>query len=183
MPKDSIPGDVQTGDVQTDDVQHLEARIADLENRVNQMTKVQQFSETQLLDALKAAQPGDRLDFGDVSQYQMEAAVFKLSEASGPQTQTVEQRDANIQRISLDLGQHISQISYWWGVRVELDHDAMLALAAGGAAVASLLVAAGVSAFFGGIIAAVIGIWSAFDRGNGVIFFVTWSGVHWFTPR
>ena len=178
MPTDTIPGDVQT-----DDVQQLEARIADLENRVNQMTKVQQFSETQLLDALRTAQPGDRLDFGDVSQYQMEAAVFKLSEASGPQTQTVEQRDANIQRISIDLGQHITQRGYWWGVRVELDHDAMQALAGGGKEVADLLGTIGVAAIFGMIIAGVIGIWSAFDRGNGVTFFVTWSGVHWFTPR
>ncbi len=178
MPKDSEPAVVQPGGVQ-----QLEARIADLENRVNQLTRVHQFSETQLLDALKAAKPGDELDFGDVSRYLMEAAVFKLSEASGSQAQTAEQREAVLQRISIDLGQHITQISYWWGVRVELDHDAMQALAQGGDAVAALLVAAGVSAFVGAIIAAVINIWAAFDRGNGVIFFVTWTGIHWFTPR
>lgn len=184
MPKETTNQEPTTQEPLTkDEVQQFEVRLAKLENQLSQLSKVQQFSETQLLDALRTAKPGDRLEFGDVSQYQMEAAVFKLSQPSGSQTQTSEQHDANVARISRDLGQHISQTTYWWGVRIEVDHEAMLALAAGGAATAGLLAAAGVTAFVGAIVAAVIGIWSAFDRGNGVIFFVTWSGVHWFTPR
>lgn len=166
-----------------DDVQQLKARLADLEKQVNQLTKVEHFSETQLLDALKAAKPGDRLDFGDVSQSQMYAAVFKLSDPSGPQTETDEQRTANVARISRNLSEHVWTRTYWWGIRIDMDHEAMLALAGGGQAVVDLLGVLGVTAWIGWIIAGVIGIWSAFDRGNGVTFFVTWSGVHWFTPR
>src|SRR5689334_7762755 len=107
MPKESGPSVVQLsaaqpgsgaiqldaerpGDVQPDD-QSLEARITHLENQVNQLMKVQQFSETQLLDALRAAKANDRLDFGYVSRDQMEAAVFKLSENSGPQAHNTQQ--------------------------------------------------------------------------------------------
>jgi hypothetical protein len=176
MPKELTPSDIQT-----DDGQPLEARLTDLEHQVSQLTKVQRFSDTDLLDALRSAKPNERLEFGYVSPYQMEAAVRKLSVPSGHQN--IEQQDANIARDLIDLGSHVSQTTYWWGVRLEVDHEAMLALAAGGAATAGLLAAIGVTALVAGIIAGVIGIWSAFDRGNGVIFFITWSGVHWFTPR
>ncbi|MEZ4861010.1 MAG: hypothetical protein R3C14_06885 [Caldilineaceae bacterium] len=176
-----MPIDFTPTDVQTDDNQQLVARLAELENQVRQLAKVQRFSESDLLDALKMAKPGERLEFGEVSPYQMEAAVRKLSVPAGAQNS--DQQNGVIARDPIDLGNHVSQVSYWWGVRVEVDHEGMQALAAGGAATATLLTAIGVTALVAGIIAGVIGIWSAFDRGNGVIFFVTWSGVHWFTPR
>ncbi len=132
----------------------------------------QSFTEASLLEALRNAKPGQQLDLKDVPRKAMESAISKLST---PSTQVGALAD------NLDLGPHVKQVSYWWGVRIEVDHQGMLALAAGGAATA--LAAVGVNAMVAGIIAGVIGIWSAFDRGNGVIFFVTWTGVHWFTPR
>lgn len=178
-----MPNENNPDEVQQDVVQQLTSRLADLEKQVSQLMKVQRFSETQLLDALRTAKPGDRLDFGDVSPSQMYAAVFKLSDPTGPQTETDEQRTANVARISRDLTDHVWTRTYWWGIRIDMDHDAMLALSGGGQAVVDLLGALGVTAWIGWIIAGVIGIWSAFDRGNGVTFFVSWSGVHWFTPR
>ncbi len=134
----------------------------------------QSFTEATLLEALKNAKPGQQLDFNGVPKKAMESAVSKLSMPS--------KRMASLAN-DLDLGPHVKQISYWWGVRVEVDHEGMLALAEGGGATVALLTALGVTAIAAVVIAGVIGIWSAFDRGNGVIFFVTWAGVHWFTPR
>lgn len=147
-------------------------------DNLSQVMEVQGFSGTQLLDALRLAEPGERLDFSSVSTEEMEAAVRELSDPWDP---TIAPEEMAVAAPLIDLGPHVSARSYWWGMRVELDHEAMVALRNGGAATA--LAAVGVNAFVAAIIAGVIGIWYAFDRGNGVIFFVSWSGVHWFTPR
>ncbi len=149
-------------------------------SHVANATAVESFSTSQLLDALRTAQPGEQLEFGSVSPDQMDAAVRAMSEPSG--SEMVRPSEA-IAEPYIDLGPHVSTRSYWWGVRVEVDHEGMLALVAAGAAAGSLLIAAGVTAKIAVIIAGVVGTWYAFDRGNGVIFFVTWSGVHWFAPR
>jgi hypothetical protein len=133
------------------------------------------FTSADLLAELAAAPPLSSLDLQYVPTAQLSAAVAEISRPPGVGAAAAPVLGG------VDLGEHVQVVTYWWGVEVQVDHDAMGALQRGGAAAA--LVAVGVNPFAGAIIAGVIGIWSAFDVGNGVNFYVTWAGVHWFTPR
>jgi hypothetical protein len=127
------------------------------------------FSETTLFDAIKTAHPGQRLDFKDVPGKEMKDAVRLFSGAP---------KEALAGK-TINLGSHVDADTKWWGVEVKVDHQGMQTLQAGSAA--ALLVTVGVAPFVAGIIAGVVGIWSVFDKGNGVCFYVTWAGVHWFS--
>jgi hypothetical protein len=131
------------------------------------------FSENTLIEALKNAQPGERLDFKGIPAAELAQASRNLS-SPGKQGKPVT-RDQ-----TFDLGPHVKVRQDWWGVQVDVDHVGMQALVAAGGATA--LAAVGVAPYAAGIIAGVLGIWSAFDRGNGVSFYVGWLGAHWFTP-
>lgn len=133
------------------------------------------FNENTLLEALSRARPGEQLDFTDIPNHRMMSAIKNMTYSN-----TAPEGARDIFG-DLDLGSHVSQVSYWWGVEIQVDHEAMQALQKVGAAAA--LAAVGINPFIAGIVAGVIGIWSAFDVGNGVNFYVTWIGVHWFTPR
>ena len=128
------------------------------------------FSERDLIERLKGATPGEPLDLKDVPLDEIGPASRGLS---------VDPERAPVPRDNhADLGPHVHVRQDWWGIQVDVDHTGMLALQKGGAAGA--LIAVGVNALAAGIIAGVIGIWSAFDQGKGVAFYVTWTGVHWF---
>ncbi len=131
-----------------------------------------EFTQVELLERIKQALPGQALDLSDTTSSAVLAAVAQLS-GEPPE----------LPEAAVDLGQHVTVEGFWWGVQVGIDHEGMTALQTAGAATAGLLTALGVTAFVAAIIAGVIGIWSAFDRGRGVNFYVTWIGVHWFTPR
>jgi hypothetical protein len=131
-----------------------------------------EFTQVELLERIKQTPPGEALDLSDTTASAIRDAVAQFS--AGPAVPA---------QAAFDLGPHVTVQTNWWGVEVGIDHEGMTALQAGGGATATLLTAIGVTALVAAIIAGVIGIWSAFDRGNGVIFYVTWVGVHWFTPR
>lgn len=123
-----------------------------------------------LLRQIRQTGPGDALDFSELPADEVKRAVSGL-------TPTRAMASVN------SLGPHVSVATFWWGVQVDVDHEGMAALQAAGGALAGMLTALGVPVFAAVIIAGVLAIWSAFDRGNGVIFYVTWTGVHWFAPR
>jgi hypothetical protein len=131
------------------------------------------FSETTLIEALRNAHPGQRLDFKDIPPADLAHASHSLSTPVKPGKPTPRDQTFN-------LGPHVKVRQDWWGVQVDVDHTGMQALLEG--AGAGSLVAVGVAPLVAGIIVGVVAIWSAFDRGKGVTFYVTWLGVHWFTP-
>jgi hypothetical protein len=131
-----------------------------------------EFTQVELLERIKQASPNQALDLSDTTSSAVAAAVAQLSGQPPEASAEV-----------VNLGNHVTIDTFWWGVQVSVDHEGMTALQAGGSATAGLLTALGVTAIVAVIIAGVIAIWSAFDRGNGVIFYVTWLGVHWFSVR
>lgn len=80
-----------------------------------------------------------------------------------------------------ELGAHTSASVEWWGIRIEFDHEAVAAQTEAFTVPNLMLVGVPPPACF--IVAGAIGMIAANDRGNGVIAFVTWAGVHWYLPR
>jgi hypothetical protein len=74
----------------------------------------------------------------------------------------------------------------WWGIYIRVSHEqtqTLLKLLGSGAAIDALLAAINVPAFAVGIVAAAIAFAAAWivasDDGNGVVFYITWSGWLW----
>lgn len=132
------------------------------------------FTERQLLNALKTTPPGQPLDFSGVSPREVEAAVYKLSGGNGSSKHSARTRD-------FDLGPHVFMQTHWWGIRIEFDHEAVVAHQEAFTVWNLLLV--GVPPIAANIVSGAIGMIAAMDQGNGVIAFVTWAGVHWYLPR
>jgi hypothetical protein len=74
--------------------------------------------------------------------------------------------------------------TYWWGVRINLNHCAVEWLGGASTGAAGAVAAFGLAAWIGAVLLAIAATLKAFDvHGTGVFVYITWAGISWVTPR